>query len=487
MKHAPNLEIFHQAFSARTVIAACLPSALLKEAVLERLKKAHIAFEESLDFLSKGEVEDKYRAFNSAVKIFLLLAYWKHAVRKAELDAKRFFSSAKLVSSELDRTLSFVADEKLTAFLVKVDSLKDVGELDSIRDELTKWSLPLLLFSNIHTETSRKFLGSNQNAHATVNLETTVAFVRFDIDGKPAQEWNYLKPNVSYDLSIEVRVSNWPENVRELNLTPITIDQRERNWLPSFKFQKPEGAGPHTFTGTKRAAIELAHSFSARPYEFHYAAEFDDTQNTKDVAIVGHRRLVIEGSDIASHPITGFTHVDLHLLGIRDKLRNTPGFNSEDIANAMIILGGLGNIYAQALLDALFVANTLEKEFQQKTTEILRSRNDIGQELQNHPGAAGGITDLTFRDITIELKVENEKVIQPKNCTKYFAQTSAYALALGKRIGILCVLESTKKTSPIGLVAEDIEVMSHRVGQSQVLIVVVVIRGGFPKPSSYSK
>ena len=484
MKHEPNLEIFQEAFSSRSEIAASLPNALLKAGDLDRLRKAHAAFKDTLDFLSTGEVEDKYRAFNTAVEIFLLLADWKHAIRKAEPEAQRFLSSAKLVSSELDKTLSFATDEKLTAFLANVESVRDIGELDSIRDELIKWSLPLLLFAHIHTESSNKFPGSKQPAEM---LQPTVAFVRFDIDGKPAKEWNYLKPNVSYDLSIEVRVSNWPANVREIKLIPITIDPRERDWLPSFKFQKPDSVGPHVFTGTKRAVIELAHSFGARPYEFHYAAEFDDIDSTNGVAIVGHRRLLIEGTDVSSHPISGFTHVDQHLLAIRDKLRAQPGLNSEDLANSMVILAGLGNIYGQANLDALFAANTLEKEFQQKTTEILRGRSDIGEELQNHPGAAGGITDLTFRNITIELKVENNKVIQPKDCSKYFAQTAAYALALGKRIGILCVLESTKKTNPIGLVEEDIQVMKHVVGASQISIVVVLIRGGSPKPSSYSR
>jgi len=34
--------------------------------------------------------------------------------------------------------------------------------------------------------------------------------------------------------------------------------------------------------------------------------------------------------------------------------------------------------------------------------------------------AAGGITDFTFRDIPIELKVEKRKVLFPKDFKKYF-------------------------------------------------------------------
>jgi len=90
-------------------------------------------------------------------------------------------------------------------------------------------------------------------------------------------------------------------------------------------------------------------------------------------------------------------------------------------------------------------------------------------------------------DIPLELKVENKKVLFPKDFSKYFDQTAAYSIGLGKRIGILSVLESSPKSAPIGVVEDDIEVFPHTVGQTQIAIVVVVIRGGFPKPSHYSR
>ena len=270
-------------------------------------------------------------------------------------------------------------------------------------------------------------------------------------------------------------------------MTPVTVDFRERDWLPSFKFEKPEGDGPFILTGTGRAVLEVAHSFGSRPYEFLYAAEFDDTVNCREVAVVGHRRLLLEGSDVVSNPLTGFSNVDRHLLKVRDKLRTFPGLHSDDVANTMIILCGLGNIAAQALKGGLFEACMSESVFQNETTKMLRNRSEIGENLQGHPEAAGGITDLTFRDIPIELKVENSKVLFPKDFSKFFDQTVAYAIGLGKRIGVLSVLEASPKSAPVGIIEDDIEVFVHRTGKSPIVIVVVVIRGGFPKPSSYSR
>ena len=490
MRNEPNFEIFHRAFSSRVEVATALDGALETSVQdFERLKKACLEFETTISEVDQGDVEDQYRAYHSAIAIFVILAEWKHAIRNAEQDAQRFLSSAKLKASEVEKSSAFASDERLKIFLDQVKGIKSVGELDAIQDHLKQWTVPLFLFANLPNRGfgEGRISASNRNSEESEKLETTVAFLKFDIDGEPAKHWNYLKPGTSYDLTIEVRVSNWPKGASVLSLTPVTVDIRERDWLPSFSFEKPKGDGSYILTGTGRAILEVAHSFGSRPYEFLYAAEFDDTSNCRDVAIVGHRRLLLEGTDVVSNPLTGFSHVDRHLLSVRDKLRTLPGLHSDDIANTMTVLAGLGNIAAQALREGFFEADTSEPIYQQEATKLLRNRSNIGEHLQGHPEAAGGITDLTFKDIPIELKVENKKVLFPKDFKKYFNQTAAYTIGLGKRIGVLSVLESSPKEEPIGVVEDDIEVFMHSTGRAQIIIVVVVVRGGFPKPSSYSK
>ncbi|WP_459922101.1 hypothetical protein [Desulfatiferula olefinivorans] len=490
MRNETNFEIFRQAFSSRVEVAAALAEALNPPPNdLKLLKEACLELGATMSVIGQGDVEDQYRAYHTAIDIFVPLTEWKHAIRNAEPDAQRFLISAKLKASEFDRSLSFASNERLEAFLNQVDALESVDELTTIQDQLKRWTLPLLLFANIPARClgDLHVSSSNGNSEEPEKLETTVAFLRFDIDGEPAKHWNYLKPGTSYDLTIEVRVSNWPKGANLLFLTPVTIDSRERDWLPSFKFEKPEGEGPFSFTGTGRAVLEVAHSFGSRPYEFLYAAEFDNTRNCRGVEVVGHRRLLLEGCDVASNPLTGFSNVDRHLLKVRDNLRSFPGLHSADIANTMIVLGGLGNIAAQALKGGLFEDSMSESAFQNEVTKMLRNRSDIGENLQGHPEAAGGITDLTFRDIPIELKVENSKVLFPKDFSNFFDQTAAYAIGLGKRIGVLTVLEASPKSAPVGIIEDDIEVFVHQTGKSSIVIVVVVVRGGFPKPSSYSK
>jgi hypothetical protein len=490
MKNELNFEIFRRAFSSRIEVAAAVASALQPPSNnLDRLKTAISGFEVEVSTLGQGEVENQYRAYLAGVGLFAVLAEWKHALRSAEPDAQRFISSAKIKASEMDVAATYGGNTRLSKFLDQVEGFVDGGSLKGLTDYLSRWQLPLPMFVNVPTQGHRELRvpTSDKAAQKSEELDTTIAFLKFDIDGEPARKWNYMVPGTAYDLTIEVRVSNWPEGARTLDLIPITVETREQEWLPKFRFERPDGKGPFSLTGTKRAILEVAHSFGSRPYEFKYAAEFDDTSSSRQVAIIGHRQLRLEGTDIASKPLTGFSNVDRHLLGLRDRLRSFPGLNPADIANTMIVLCGLGNIAAQALKQGTFLAGTSERVFQEKATELLRNRAEIGENLQGHQEAAGGITDLTFRDVPIELKVENDKVLYPKDFQKYFDQTAAYALGLGKRIGVLAVLETSEKAAPVGSPEDDIEFFVHQVGQSAIAMVVVVVRGGFPKPSAYSK
>ena len=74
MKNEPNLAIFHQAFSSKAKIAEVLPN------VLNPTSEILVTFREAIDQLGdvlsqcgRGDIEDQYRAFHTAISIFLLL------------------------------------------------------------------------------------------------------------------------------------------------------------------------------------------------------------------------------------------------------------------------------------------------------------------------------------------------------------------------------------------------------------------------------
>jgi hypothetical protein len=77
--------------------------------------------------------------------------------------------------------------------------------------------------------------------------------------------------------------------------------------------------------------------------------------------------------------------------------------------------------------------------------KFLRSRPNIGAELEEYPHAAGGITDLSFRGLRLELKLEDRQNIALEACKTYLGQTTSYVGANGKRLGVLCVLDCSPK------------------------------------------
>uniref|UniRef100_UPI000C85CA32 hypothetical protein n=1 Tax=Vibrio splendidus TaxID=29497 RepID=UPI000C85CA32 len=383
MKNEPSFEIFHQALTSRIIVLDSIKEALKPvSGNVEILQDSCLKLGVIVEELGDGEVENRYRRFQFSVSIFLILAQWKQSIRNADSDSQRFLSSAKLKLSELDESLVTEEDALFKKFIEKVNDIRDISELEPISELFFCWDLPLLLYSKMKKPPTASYLP--RNTEIPQRNKTSVAFVKFDIDGQPAKNFNYLKPGTSYDLTLEVRVSNWPIDATHLLLAPVTVDAREREWLPTFNFRKPKGEEPFILSDTGRAILEVAHSFGSRPYEFLYAAEFTDSEHNGKVEIIGHRRLLLEGTDIDSNPISGFSHVDKQLIQIRNQLRAQHITNESDLANVMTALGGLGNIYAQALKVGMFQEKTSEKDFQDLTFKLLSNRADIGEKLHSH-------------------------------------------------------------------------------------------------------
>jgi hypothetical protein len=75
LRNEPNFEIFHRAFSSRVEVAAALAGALKPlPHDFERLKEACLELEATISETGEGDVEDQYRAYHTAIAIFVLLA-----------------------------------------------------------------------------------------------------------------------------------------------------------------------------------------------------------------------------------------------------------------------------------------------------------------------------------------------------------------------------------------------------------------------------
>lgn len=183
--------------------------------------------------------------------------------------------------------------------------------------------------------------------------------------------------------------------------------------------------------------MKVSQGLHARPFEFKYAAEFLPPKSEQPVAIVGHRTLLIDGTD-PSHTLCGYPAMDRCLIEFREALRRVPGIAQPELLDLLTILAALFNLAGSAVQDALFPGTRSEAEFQQDVRAALRRSPSIGVELDEHANAAGGATDLSFRGTPIELKVEKSAFFALEDGRRFTNQAASYAVAKGRKTAVLC-------------------------------------------------
>jgi hypothetical protein len=257
--------------------------------------------------------------------------------------------------------------------------------------------------------------------------------------------------------------------------------------MPVFSFSAPSGSSPYQLKERGRVHLVVPHNMNARPFEFKYVAKFMPQSAEQPVNIVGQRTLLLEGIDLVRNPITGYAHLDRKIMEIRDRLRQTPGILQQELLDALTLLAPIANYAGQVVQDNLYDAVVSEAEFQKRARSFLRSHVSIGAELEEHPRAGGGITDLSFKGIRLELKSECTKPMTLEGCKHFVGQTASYAVASGKRIAVLCVLDCSKKKRAPFPVEDGIGVFMDQQGSYATVVVTVLLQGNLIRPSELSR
>jgi hypothetical protein len=426
-----------------------------------------------------------YAAMADALRIVEQLIEWRSGVLNAVQEADRFLRAAKERSKLwCEEYRSSHISAALGAVIENIQSIAETAQIETTCRDIAAISLPIPFFA---AEVRPRFRRADEKADRPVPDELTVAFLRFVIDGVLAAETHFLRPREAHDLEIEVRVSRWPGAAETLNLSPVTIESPDTYDFPRFRFAKPSGDPPFVLNERGRAILKVAQSIHARPFEFKYTAEFAPRASEQPVAVVGQRTLRIEGIDVESSPITGYAAMDRKLLDVRDRLRSQRFASDVDLKACLTILSPLCSLACRAVQDNLYRGVLTEAEFQHDVRAELRRYPAIGSLLDEHAHGAGGITDLSFQGIPIELKVEPTKRVSLADCQRFVEQTSSYVVAKGKRLGVLGVLDCSEKNAGPTPAEEGLGILLRKTNDGVVCIVTVVIQGNFPPPSHHSR
>lgn len=117
-----------------------------------------------------------------------------------------------------------------------------VSDVADVAASLARVPLPVGVFERWVRPAWAGELDQRQEPEPPIDL--TVAFLKFHINSEPAADIHYLVPAQVHDLEIEVRVSRWPEDKRELKLTPVSVEPKSIYDFPPFSFTRPAGGAP---------------------------------------------------------------------------------------------------------------------------------------------------------------------------------------------------------------------------------------------------
>lgn len=429
-------------------------------------------------FHSEG-VTRHYSAYAGLLQCAARLASWTSGERACELDAGRFLRGAKIRADEIDQT---AYSNQLIDWSTYVTTVKRVKKISGVIDVYRAiLSIPLPIVEALDPSYSR---GPFPSEAKISKPPIVVAFTSFLVNGQPFTKDHQLNLNIAYDLGIELALSRWPEEEEHLHLEPLSVEPADSYELPSFSVSRPNDNGPQKFKLQRRMVVKRANSFLARPMEFSYRARFS---SSKEVVVEGQRHLSVRCFDPKRDPLSGYEQVDLKLVSLRDQARAASAINDSDLNNLLVLMAAVGGVAGQSLQDNRFAGSWSEKEFQDELKGLLRARPTIGSELEEHPQVSGGITDLSFRHIRLELKVIDDHHVTQDDLNSFIPQTAQYVAGSDKRFGVLCILDASLKTEASGSAADDVgyQLAKGPSGLGLPLgIGTVIIRGNLSRPSS---
>ncbi len=437
-----------------------------------------------------GEVADvslreEYVNFARVLDALGYLASWRDAVRSAAPEADRFRRAAVEAAKDVSNSTSRFNDAGVTETIRNVTEIDDVSGIVSLALSV---GLPVPLRKQEQYPTIPP--GRWQSAASSEMRDITIAFVSFELEGKQVAEPQLIGPNRMHDLKIAVAVSEWPEAAQKLCVDVLSVEPLSTYELPAFRFSRPAGAGPYRFEATGRVVLHVAQSLLAAPLEFQYRAYFIPESSDVQVSVEGQRKLQIHGHDPLANPETGHATLDRKLFEIRTAVRrmNVSDVEAEDFMRIMI---SLSSIAWRAVAGNRFQGNDwAERRFHEEIADRLRQDPRIGSDLENHPQVAAGITDLSFRRIRTELKVEANHAVTVAEAVKYSQQTAQYVAGSDRLTGVICILDTSEKAAAPGAVENDIGLVTvdpPTGGSVPLLLGVVIIRGNLRAPSDFSR
>ena len=363
----------------------------------------------------------------------------------------------------------------------------DPVELVSV---LRKLPLPLT-YRRAYEETERVGPTTGVKRDTRTPLIRLVAF----IDGEPLVGAMRLQPNLQYSIRFDVLGTIWPNDAHRMVIDAVTTTPRSDFTVSNFEAFKPQEVADDEYRISLSGFLSFrtAQTLLSENHVFVVRAAFEGDDGIQEVPVIGHRQLefrVVDSERVGV--MSGYPRMDEHVCELLEGvLAECPTVRSELPALVPVLraLNALLGTYAQS---AVFkkMAEYDERAFQRDVIRDLRLQ--LGSDVEEHPSQAGGSTDVRYRGVVVELKVETVDGNRSHICAKYTRQAVQYEGVEARQVSAVLVLDLTPKDDPPGDIRNDVRVASVRTHGNDASssfpskVFVFIVNGNVRNPSSYS-
>jgi hypothetical protein len=328
--------------------------------------------------------------------------------------------------------------------------------------------------------------------------DNPVAVALASIDGQLITGPQVLRPQWVYQLGLEVHPPPWPDWADHLDAELVSHLSPTEVETPIFTWPRPadeEDESALTAEGTLVLRFGLGAGQPAPP--FHLSLRWrrtdDKALTTQLVDVAGHHELRFRPFDSSRDYLTNDRPLDERLLTLYEQIRSG-GYDEDHIQAFCRLFTAVSRAALAITWDKKYKEGTSVREnvFHDDLYSRLQQEPELGSRLERGSRLALGFLDVRHDKITAELKVERRTPVTPETAPKYMGQPTQYASADGARLSILCVLDLSRKHSPVGAPENYVFTLQPALHgltnpEAPSLVAVIIINGNNPRPSSFSR
>ena len=314
------------------------------------------------------------------------------------------------------------------------------------------------------------------------------------VDGIPATWVQVLRRDRIYDLSVEIRLPEWPDWGESLDVELVSAFPSDLLQLPVFSFARPSPHldGSFRVHGTGELLLRFDQAAGSSPRAARVLAWFRaEGGRAEQVDVAGYNEVLVRAHDETRDGLTERRVVDERLLQL---FAAVPADVADEEVQAFarfftaIVRQGVELQFDRGYKRG---SRVRERDFHDDLERRLRADPALSGRLTRGDRAALGFVDLRHDGITAELKVERREAVQVETSHRYLGQPTQYATGGSKRLSILVILDMASSDAPVGVLSNYLGIMVPALrGLSDPtypsLVGVVILNADNPIPSAWS-